>query len=291
VNQHRTSRRQLIRSVASIVAGAAAAASAQGWPASVTAACGGVTVRIDGPKMWTLSRIEFRGTRLGIEDSAYGTVLNFPEVGFVGSAHRDGGVEQAQEVEFFLDGRRLDAPGNTLTGRSFRVSKRSSIRDVALQTDVALGNDRIEERVVVRTEHAVPMRFGYHFMHAWTPSATAYAAGRAGEPEVAGELRDDAEFNRQFYVNREMDWIAVYDGPSGKGAVSRLLERAPLGGAMMKLWNVPGVYRKFYLQSFTNQELPAGFSGTYVMRTGFFETGADEWRAAARELARALGQR
>ena len=98
-------------------------------------------------------------------------------------------------------------------GRSFRVAKRSSIRDVALQTDVALEHDRIQEKVVVRTERAVPMRFGYHFMHAWTPSATAYAAGRAGEEEAAGELRDAPEFNRQFYVNREMDWIAVYDAP------------------------------------------------------------------------------
>ena len=202
-----------------------------------------------------------RGTRLGIEESAYGTAFNFPEVGFVGSAHHDGGVEQAHEVEFFLDGRRLDAPGNTLMGRSFRVAKRSSIRDVALQTDVTLEYDRIQEKVVVRTERSVPMRFGYHFMHAWTPSATAYAAGRAGEEEVAGELRDAPEFNRQFYVNREMDWIAVYDAPSGKGAVSRLLERPPLGGAMMKLWTVPGVYRKFYLQCFTSQELPPASSG------------------------------
>jgi hypothetical protein len=37
-------------------------------------------------------------------------------------------------------------------------------------------------------------------------------------------------------------------------------------------------------------ELPAGFTGNYAMRTGFFEAAPAEWRPAARELARALGQ-
>src|SRR5262249_9739478 len=100
--QYRTTRRRLICTVASVAARAAAATVAQRWPSSVTATCGNVAVRIDGPKMWTLSRIEYRGTRLGIEESAWGTVLNFPEVGFVGSAHRDGGAEEVHAVEFYL---------------------------------------------------------------------------------------------------------------------------------------------------------------------------------------------
>ncbi|PYV18008.1 MAG: hypothetical protein DMG07_04745, partial [Acidobacteria bacterium] len=132
----------------------------------------------------------------------------------------------------------MAAPGGTLRGASFRVVKRSRIRDVSLESDVAVARDRITERTIVRVERAVPLRFVYHFMHAWIPTATAYLAGRAGGEEVEGELRDAPETDRQFYVNREMDWIAVYDGPSGKGVVSRLLERPALGGATMKLWNV-----------------------------------------------------
>jgi hypothetical protein len=280
-----SARLELALSAGLVLAGAAAARQAAPWPPSVTAVCGNLLVRIDGPKIWTLSRIEYGGTRLGIEESAYGTVFNFPDVGFIGSGHRDVGVEQAESVEFYLDGAPVAAPGGTLRGTSFRVVKRSRIRDVALESDVTVAGDRITERTVVRVERAVPLRFVYHFMHAWTPTATAYLAGRAGGEEVEGELRDAPETDRQFYVNREMDWIAVYDGPSGKGVVSRLVERPALGGATMKLWNVPRVYRKFYLQSFSDQVLPAGFAGTYAMVTAFFEAPAGRWRAAARQLA------
>jgi hypothetical protein len=268
--------------------GAGPGGAAGPWPASVTAACGDLTVRIDGPKMWTLSRIEYRGTRLGIEESAYGTVFNFPEVGFVGTGHRDGGVEQVHSVEFYLDGRRVDAPGPVLRGRSFRVEKRSHIRDLGLESVVSVESGRIHERTVIRADHAVPLRFGYHFMHAWTPTATAYLAGTDAGEELGGDLLDAPEFERQFYINREMDWMAVYDGPSGNAIVSRLLERPARGGAAIKLRNCPRVNRTIYLQAFVDQTVPAGFEGTYAMVTGFFSAPAQEWRARARALAAEL---
>jgi hypothetical protein len=37
-------------------------------PPSLKVTCDDVLIRIDGPKMWTLSRIEYKGTLLGIED-------------------------------------------------------------------------------------------------------------------------------------------------------------------------------------------------------------------------------
>src|SRR4051812_8123033 len=44
-------------------------------PTSLTASVGDVLVRIDGPKLWTLSRIEYKQVILGVEDSAYGSVV------------------------------------------------------------------------------------------------------------------------------------------------------------------------------------------------------------------------
>jgi hypothetical protein len=49
--------------------------------------------------------------------------------------------------------------------------------------------------------------------------------------------------------------------------------------------NAPTVYRKYYVRSFVNQTVPAGFNGTYKMVTGFFEATPDSWQGVARELA------
>ena len=84
-------------------------------PTSLTAKVGDVLVRIDGPKLWTLSRIEYKGALLGVEDSAYGTVVNIRNVGNLGTAHfldvpgHPGEVEKEQvhELRFFIDGRQL----------------------------------------------------------------------------------------------------------------------------------------------------------------------------------------
>ena len=63
-----------------------------------------------------------------------------------------------------------------------------------------------------------------------------------------------------------------------------------LGGAGMQLWNVHGVYRKFYLYTFLDETLPAGFVGDYRMATEFCMTTVDEFRAEAIRVARGLGR-
>ena len=45
----------------------------------------------------------------------------------------------------------------------------------------------------------------------------------------------DLKAERSFVVNDEVDWVAVYDGTTGKYAVSRLIERPEEGGAMAKI--------------------------------------------------------
>ena len=99
-------------------------------PASVTATIGNVTVRIDGPKLWTLSRIEYKGTILGVEDSAYGTVINIKDVGFIGTAHKEVEPEDVTELDFFLNSRAHPFSNTDVRGESFRVERRSRIRSV-----------------------------------------------------------------------------------------------------------------------------------------------------------------
>src|SRR5215212_3429038 len=60
---------------------------ADAWPSSFTAIVGDLLVRIDGPKLWTLSRIEYKQTIMGVEDSAYGSVVTYPVGQHLGTAH------------------------------------------------------------------------------------------------------------------------------------------------------------------------------------------------------------
>ena len=52
-------------------------------PAALKISCGDVLLRIDGPLKWTMNRIEYKGTPLAVENSAYGTVFLFPGIGYI----------------------------------------------------------------------------------------------------------------------------------------------------------------------------------------------------------------
>lgn len=254
-------------------------------PTSLAVTCGDISMRIDGTKLWTPSGLDYRGTRLAIEESAYGSVFNIEGVGFIGSAHRENETEQITDVQFFLDGEPVDGLPTHLEGRSFRCERRSRIRDLELHSTVEIIDGQFRETARVRAHRDVRLAKVYHFMHAWISQATHYAYGRGDEIVAAGEFSNAVEDDRRFYAQQNVDWVAVYDAQSQKGAVSYLHERPEAGGSLMQLWNCIGVYRKFYLATHVDQTMPAGFDGTYRMTTAFFDTSADKFEKNAKRVA------
>jgi hypothetical protein len=84
-------------------------------PPALKISCGDVLLRIDGPLKWTMNRIEYKGTPLAVENSAYGTVFLFPGIGFIGSGHlldRNDGAEDVLGLEMYLDNNQLSWPSN-----------------------------------------------------------------------------------------------------------------------------------------------------------------------------------
>lgn len=256
----------------------------------ITVTCGDVTVLLRQASQWTPGRFDYRGHAMTTEKSSYGTVFMFPEVGFIGTGHLENEPEELRSLAFFVNGKEIPEPVANLLGARFRFERVSRIREFTLSNTIKVENNRIYESAVVRAAKAVPLKLVYHFMHAWRPSATAYLAGVDGGEESGGVFRNEEEA-KGFLVNREVDWVAVYDGPSETFAVSRLLEKPAQGGAMAKLWNVPGTYRKFYLQCFSNETVPAGFAGTWRMVTGFGKGEEGEWKAKAKGLAEELAEK
>ena len=257
----------------------------------ITITCGEVTLLLRQQSQWTPGRIDFRGVPMTTEKSAYGTVFNFPELGFIGTQHLENEPEELTSLRFELDGQTIAAPGETLSGEHFLFHRESRIRNFTLHCTVEIRDNRLYETTTFSNAKAVPLKLVYHFMHAWTPTVSAYLAGNDAEPEtrIAGPLTDGTEVARLFYIKQPVDWMAVYEAGSRQFAVSRLLEVPAAAKPVSMIWNVPGTYRKYYLKNFDNDTVPAGFKGTWRMVTAFGESRVGEWESAARDVAGALG--
>lgn len=252
---------------------------------TITVSCGDVTLLLRQASQWTPGRVDFRGSAMTTERSAYGTVFSFPDVGFIGTAHLENEPEKLLSLVFYLDDKQVEKPTAELKGRTFRFERKSRIRSFDLTNIIEIKDNRLIETTTVHTDEAVPLKLVYHFMHAWTPSVSAFLTA-----DDAGPLRDDPEVAKKFYINKRVDWMAVYEPKSGQFGVSRLLQAPELGEHISTIWNVPGTYRKFYLKCFNNATVPAGFTGTWRMVTAFGTSTPDSWEPAARELATTLNK-
>ena len=257
---------------------------------TITVTCGDVTLLLRQETQWTPGRIDFRRHPMTTERSAYGTVFSFPDCGFIGTGHLENEPENLQSLAFWIGDRKVETPTARLNGNSFRFERRSRIRTFDLTNIIEIKNSRLYETATVHANEATPLKLVYHFMHAWTPTVSAFMAGKDTEPEnvLTESLRDDPDVARKFYINDAVDWVAVFEPMSGQFAVSRLLEAPEHGDQSSKIWNVPPTYRKFYLTSFQNQTVPKGFDGTWRMVTAFGSSNAETWQPAAHELAQDL---
>jgi hypothetical protein len=266
-------------------------------PASLAIRVGDITTRIDGPKLWTLSGIEYQGDVMAVQDSAYGTVVTIEGVGHLGTAHflevpgKPGEVEKelVTDVRFFVDGKPVETttPNPSVTGKSFQMRRKSKIRDFSLESQVDIRDGVLIESSHIRTDKPVQLKMTYPLMYAWTPSATEYLFG-SDDGSVKGGTFVPTGAKPTEGLEKSAQWMAVYDPASGKVAVARVLAHPPDADAWLQYTDAPGVYRKLRLMSFVGKTVPAGFDGTYRMACTFFSAKPDEWKAKAQERAAEL---
>ncbi len=259
-------------------------------PDLVNCAIGNVTFQIDGPKLWTLSGIEYKTHSIATRDSAYGAVLNIEGVGLLGTAHfldvpgQPGKVEKENisQLQFFVDGSRVapDLPQANLTGKSFRLTRSSVIRAIHLDSEVSVENDVLIETVRMRTQEDVRLKLSYPLMYAWSPSMTDYLFGdHTGVLKRGSFLPEGAKPGEG--LERTARWMAVYDSANRCGAVCLLRQHPASEDVWFQYTDAPGGYRKLRLMSFSEKTMPAGFAGTYQSAIGFFEAEPNAWKDAA----------
>jgi hypothetical protein len=261
-------------------------------PTSLTALVGDLLVRIDGPKLWTLSRIEYKGTILTVEDSAYGSVLTYPGEKHLGTAHfldvpgHPGEVEKedVRELRFFLDDKPIENLTELMTvaGDSFRVERISRIRGLDLESILDVRGGVVVQSARYRTPQPIPLQQTYPLMFAWTPTATEFIFGQDDNTEKQGKF-NTATTKPSEALEKTARWLAVYDALNQKGGVAYLVAKPESADGWFQYTDAPGIYRKLRLMSFVHQTIPARFDGTYCMALSFFSALPNDWNTAAHQ--------
>ncbi len=265
----------------------------QKWPQEVVVTVGDIRTRIDGPKMWTLSGIEFQDTVMATEDSAYGSVLTIRNVGLLGTAHfldvpgKPGQVEKelVTSLQLFLDDKpvRDFTPKMNLSGKSFRMARKSKIRAMDLETSVSLHEGMLIETVSFHATAPIDLRVAYPWMYAFAPEATVSVFGDNDDILQRGTFLSEGRGISQ--VIQKANWMAVFNPSRSKGCVCCFLKHPPTDEASLLLIDAPGIYRKVAAYSLVDKIVPEGFDGTYQSAVGFFNATERNWEEHARRRA------
>jgi len=254
-----------------------------GWPSEIVADVGDLQIRFESRSFWTLYRIDYKGDRLCLDrfGSHYGSVASFPGVGFIGSGHTENENEEIVDLKLLVDGRPVDRPETKLSCQEIRLQKRSRIRDLMLNTEITVKDNRIVEDVKLCAVKPTAVNLIYHFMHPWTFTATEYLAESLDGNRIEGSFTGD----KGQKVDRPVRWSAIYDAPTEKGAVTYVLDVPADDDWRTRYWDVPSVYRKHYLATFINKTIPTDREFHYRVVTMPFKSGTQHWKDAAAEVA------
>lgn len=261
------------------------------WPKEVVVTVGDIRTRIDGPKMWTLSGIDFQNTVMATEASAYGTVLTIRGVGHLGTAHfldvpgKPGEVEKeiVTSLQLFVDDKPVTdfAPQMNLSGTSFRMERTSKIRAVDVKSSVSIRDGILIETANLRATEEVDLQTTFPLMYAWTPEATDYLFGDENGILKRGNFLEEGKNAAELVKNSR--WVAVFNPTSGRGSVAYLVKSPPDAESAFFLVDAPGTYRKTALHSLGETIMPKGFDGTYQIAVGFFPGTEKDWEEAAQK--------
>ena len=266
------------------------------WPQKVVVTVGDIRTRIDGPKMWTLSGIDYQNAVMATEDSAYGTVLTIRNVGHLGTAHfldvpgKPGEVEKEDvtHLQLFVDDKPINelSPLMNLSGDSFRMERRSKIRALELDSTITLSKGVLSETARFRVTGPIDLQNAYPWMYAWTPQATDYVFGDDKVIQKRGAFLKEGK--TAAGVVKNATWMAVYNSANRKGSVCCFLKHPPNTEGSFLLIDAPGVYRKVAAYTLVDRIVSKGFEGTYQSAVGFFTATELDWEEQAQRRAAEL---
>lgn len=277
----------IIGSIVLLATVVVAGASDTPYPDSVEVRCGKLNVRLGAATFWNMNRIEYDKLPISADlaGAYWGTVCEFPELGFLGSGHKgeDGRSEKVLDIKMFSDGKLLSPEDVANLGiikcAEFRMEKKAQIENIVFDYVLVIKNDRLIESCALNSSHDIALKLMYNFMHPWSEEMTDFYIQINGEKSKQGTFAADNKFPHQD----KFTWVAIYDKNIEAGVVSK----ASGDDVLLFLWD-RGVYKKCYLCSFFGKTMKSGEDVSYSMTTDFFKASPDAWLDVAKEKASQL---
>ncbi|MFA6176813.1 MAG: hypothetical protein WC765_09580 [Phycisphaerae bacterium] len=255
------------------------------YPDSVDVSCGKLEVRLGAATFWNMNRVVYDQLPISADltHAYWGTVFEFPEIGLIGSGHKDkdNTSEKIIDLRMIADGEPVSLQGVTgpkkIVCGEFRMEKRAQVRDIEFNYSLTIKNDQLTEVCTLKAARDTPLNLMYNFMHPWSDQMTDYYIQvNEGVPKQGKFLADD-----KFPHQNPFIWVALYNANTGAGIVSK----AAGEDVRLFLWDRKQ-YKKTYLCSFYRKTMPAGQEVSYKMTTDFFKSPQPDWPKVAEEKAR-----
>lgn len=252
-----------------------------GWPASIAVELGNLAVRLERRSCWTLYRVDFEGANLGVDryGSHYGNVFSFRDYGFVGSGHTENENEQLLEIRLEIDGRAVTTPAAQYRAKQLRLTKKSLVRRLEVDTVLEITDGRIHEEVRVCARGAESLNFAYFGMYPWSTDFS-----RLVSIDPASETVLDFTDSKGFLLKTPAKAAAVYSDKLGKGIVTFITAEENLGRREELYWDYPERYRKHYSRVLIGRALKPGDRAAMAITSIPFAADPAGWIGRARAL-------
>lgn len=264
-----------------LASGAATGGTPEKLPVMVLRS-GSYEVHVNPSTAWTPSAVRYDGIQLCLSNGFYGAVLwKGPGMLFIGTGHREGGVEVVTNLSLSVDGKAVPAvPGASYAGGKIVLTKRSLLDRLGAEAVLSLDAEGVGESLRITALGPQTIDGIYVFMHPFTTATREWSAGK-GTNSYSGELLS----NNDWELRKEVDWVALYSPSDTLGAVVSYPEAYAAAGLKNGIWDLPR-YHKLYLQPFAKRTFTPGETHAWSMRMRCFRASPDKWRDEARKLCR-----
>ncbi len=256
------------------------------YPDSVEVSCGKLEVRLGAATFWNMNRVIYDKLPVSADLSGayWGTVFEFPEIGFIGSGHKEKNLsETVLRIKMYAEDKYLFPEDAAKSGKikcaEFKMEKQAQVQDIVFNYSLVIKNDQLIESCTMKASKDVPLKLMYNFMHPWSEKMTDYYIQVNDNEVKQGEFKTNEKFPHQG----KFKWVSVYDKNIQTGIVSK----ATGDDISCFLWDRK-YYKKVYLCSFFRKTMNAGQEVTYQMTTDFFKSVPADWLKTAKETANKL---
>jgi hypothetical protein len=255
------------------------------YPKQLYISCGKLDVHLDASKFWNINGVKYDNLPVSVDlkGAHWGTVFKFPEIGFIGSGHTENETEKSVRIKIYADGKYIPpeeaAKTEKINCSEFKMLKEAQVKDIVFKYSLILKDNNIFETCNIKALKKTPLALMYNFMHPWSEKMTDYYVQTSDNKSKQGAFKTDNTFS---YTGK-FTWVSLYNKGNNAGIVSK----AEAEDSVLFLWDRKQ-YKKCYLCSFKEKDLPAEQDISYKMTTAFFISSPEEWLETAKDCAKNL---